>query len=319
MLVSVTYPTTLGATAPTTNAGNLLINGWELQGNWKSKIGDVQFNVGLILDYNKDILTNLQGSSTFSLGENTAVQGYPMNSFFGYKGSIIRSQAELDTYAAKFAGKGIVPATQSNGYKGLGVGDVMYQDIDGDGTITTYGNGAKGSTGDAVYLGSADPKYTYSVNAGLEYKNFDLGIIIQGTGDKYAWHGNGNFGVPLAYSWFQPLDYFYGKTFSQDNLNAQYPRLSNSGTVKDNNYQCSSIYMVNTKYLRFKNITIGYNIPRKFLNTLKINSARIYFSGEDLFTISPGTWGHDYDPEESNTDYNYPFYKTFSLGLNVNL
>jgi hypothetical protein len=52
---------------------------------------------------------------------------------------------------------------------------------------------------------------------------------------------------------------------------------------------------------------------------LKINSARIYFSGEDLFTISPGTWGHDYDPEESNTDYNYPFYKTFSLGLNVNL
>jgi TonB-linked SusC/RagA family outer membrane protein len=319
MLVSVTYPTTLGATAPTTNAGNLVINGWELQGNWKSKIGDVQLNVGLILDYNKDILTNLQGSSTFSLGENTAVQGYPMNSFFGYKGSIIRSQAELDTYAAKFAGKGIVPATQPNGYKGLGVGDVMYQDIDGDGTITTYGNGTKGSTGDAVFLGSADPKYTYSVNAGLEYKNFDLGIIIQGTGDKYAWHGNGNFGVPLAYSWFQPLDYFYGKTFSQDNLNAQYPRLSNSGTVKNNNYQCSSIYMVNTKYLRFKNITIGYNIPRKFLNTLKINSARIYFSGEDLFTISPGTWGHDYDPEESNTDYNYPFYKTFSLGLNVNL
>jgi TonB-linked SusC/RagA family outer membrane protein len=318
MLVSVAYPTTLGATAPTTNAGNLLIKGWELQGNWKSKVGDFQYNIGFMLNYNSNTLTNLQGNDSYSLGLNYARQGYPLNSFFGYKGSIIRTQAELDAYAAKFAGKGIVPGTQANGYKGLGVGDVMYQDIDGDGQITTYGDGSKGSTGDVVFLGSADPKYTYSVNAGLAYKSFDLSIILQGTGDKYDWRGNGNFGVPLAHSWFQPLDYFYGKTFSQDNLNAPYPRLSNSGTVKGNNYQCSSIYMVNTKYLRFKNITIGYNIPKKLLSKLNINSARIYFSGENLLTISPGTWGHDYDPEESNSEYNYPFYKTFSLGFNIN-
>ncbi|MBK5262282.1 MAG: TonB-dependent receptor [Peptostreptococcaceae bacterium] len=317
MLVSVAYPTTLGATAPSTNAGDLSVKGWDLQGNWKDQVGDFKFNVGFILDFKKNILTNLQGNDSYNLGLNFARQGYPLNSFFGYKGSIIRTQEELDAYASKFAGKGIVPGTQPEGYKGLGIGDVMYEDIDTDGKITSYGDGSKGS-GDAVYLGSADPKYTYSVNAGLEYKNFFFNMILQGTSDKFDWRASENFGFPLAHSWFQPLDYYYGKTFSQDNINAQYPRLSNSGTVKSNNYQCSSIYLENTKYLRLKNITIGYNIPKQLLSTLNISSARVYFSGEDLLTISPGTWDKNYDPEESSNDFNYPFYKTFSFGLNVN-
>ena len=318
MLVSVSYPSTLGASAPTSNAGKLVTKGWELSGDWNDKIGEVQYNIGFVLNYNSNILTNLQGKDTYDLGYTPSRQGYPMNSYFGYKGSIIRTQSELDAYAAKFAGKGIVPATQANGYKGLGVGDVMYEDIDGDGQITTYGDKSKGYSGDAVFLGSADPKYTYSVNAGLKYKNFDFGLILQGTGDKYTWRGNGNFGVPYSAPWFQPLDYFYGKTFSQDNLDAQYPRVSNSGTVKGNNYQCSSIYLVNTKYLRVKNITIGYTIPKIILGKLNLKNARVYLSGQDIFDFSKGTWDNNYDPEESSAEYNYPMYRTFSCGISVN-
>lgn len=318
MLVSVSYPSTLGASAPTSNAGRLVTKGWELTADWNDKIGEVQYNVGFILNYNSDILKNLQGQDTYNLGLTTARQGYPMNSFFGYKGSIIRTQSELDAYAAKYAGKGIVPATQANGYKGLGIGDVMYEDIDGDGQITTYGDKTKGYNGDAVYLGSQDPKYTYSLTAGLKYKNFDFGVILQGTGDKYSWRGNGNFGVPLSYSWFQPLDYFYGKTFSQNNPNAEYPRLSNSGTVKGNNYQCSNIYLENTRYLRVKNLTIGYTIPNSVFGKLNIKNARIYFSGQDIFEFAKGTWNKTYDPEENTSEDNYPMYRTYSFGLSVN-
>jgi hypothetical protein len=288
MLVSVSYPSTLGASAPTSNAGRLLTKGWELAGDWNSKIGEVQLNVGFVVNYNSNTLTDLQGNDTYNVGLTTARQGYPINSYFGYKGSIIRNQSELDAYASKFAGKGIVPGTQANGYKGLGIGDVMFEDIDGDGQITAYGDKTKGYTGDAVFLGSADPKYTYSMNVGAKYKNFDFGLILQGTGDKYTWRGNGNFGVPLSHSWFQPLDYFYGKTFTQDNLNAQYPRLSNSGTVKGNNYQFSDIYLENTKYLRVKNITIGYTIPEILLGKLNLKNARIYLSAQDVFELSKG-------------------------------
>lgn len=318
MLVSVTYPSTLGATAPTSNAGTLVTNGWELTADYTDKIGDVQFNIGFVLNYNSNELTNLQGNDTYNLGLTTARQAYPINSYFGYKGSIIRTQSELDEYAAKFAGKGIVPGTQPNGYKGLGIGDVMYEDIDGDGQITTYGDKTKGYNGDAVFLGSQDPKYTYSANVGLRYKNFDFGLILQGTGNKYSWRGNGNFGVPLSYSWFQPLDYFYGKTFSADNVDAQYPRLSNSGTVKSNNYQCSSIYLENTRYLRLKNLTIGYTIPSLLLGKLNLKNTRVYLSGQDLFEFAKGTWGKTYDPEENVAESNYPMYRTYSFGINVN-
>jgi hypothetical protein len=326
MLVSVSYPTILGASAPTTNAGRLETKGWEFTADYSDKIGDVQFNIGFVLNYNSNKLTDLQGQDSYNLGLTTTRQGYPLNSYFGYKGSIIRTQSELDAYSAKFAGKGIVPGTQPNGYKGLGIGDVMYEDIDGDGQITTYGDKTKGFDGDAVFLGSQDPKYTYSLNAGVKYKNFDFGMIWQGTGDKYSWRGNGNFGVPLSHSWFQPLDYFYGKTFSAENPDARYPRLSNSGTVKNNNYQCSSIYLENTRYLRLKNVTVGYTIPNLILGKLKLQNARIYLSGQDIFEFAKGTWGNTYDPEENYgnpNDYsyyenNYPMYRTYSVGVSVN-
>lgn len=319
MLVSVTYPATLGATAPSTNAGSLLNKGWDLSGNWKSQIGALQFSAGLIIDYNTDILTNLQGSNTYNVGLTFARQGYPIDSYFGYVGSIIRSQGELKTYASEYAGKGIVPATQPNGYSGLGVGDVIYKDIDGDGEITPFGDQANGpkSTGDVVFLGSQIPKITYSMNASLLYKNFNLSFILQGTGNAYTWRGNGNFGVPLSESWFQPLDYFYGKTFSQDKVNAPYPRLSNSGVVKTNNYQFSNIWLVNTRYLRVKNITLGYTFKHILLSKLNLNDTQVYFSGEDLFTFTKGSWDHEYDPEESTDETNYPMYKTFSFGISV--
>ncbi len=326
MLVSVAYPSTLGASAPTSNAGSLLNKGWELAGNWNDKVGELEYTIGLVLNYNTNKLTNLQGQDTYDVGFTRARQGYPLNSYFGYKGSIIRTQEELDEYASKYAGKGIVPATQPNGYKGLGIGDVMYEDVDGDGQITAYGDKTKGYGGDAVFLGSQDPKVTYSVTGGLKYKKFDFSFILQGTGDKYTWRGNGNFGAPLRYFWFQPLDYFYGKTFTENNPNSKYPRLSNNETVKSNNYQASTVFLENTKYLRLKNITVGYTFRDVRLGKFNLQNLRVYVSGQDIFELAKGTWGNTYDPEETTNDpnkpwyyeNNYPMYRTFSFGVNVN-
>jgi TonB-linked SusC/RagA family outer membrane protein len=331
MLVSITYPSTLGAAAPTSNAGTLKGKGWEFNGSWNDKIGDVRFNVGVILNYNSNVVTDLKGQDNYNLGLTQARQGFPLNSYFGFKGSVIRNQAELDAYASRYAGKGIVPAAQPNGYGGLGIGDMMYQDIDGDGQITTYGDKSKGFSGDAVYLGSQTPKFTYSMTGGLKYKGFDFAFILQGTGNKYVWRGNGNFGVPFSHFWFQPLDYFYGKTYTAENTGAMYPRLSLNGTVTGNNYQFSSRWLENTRYLRMKNITVGYTFNDIKISSLNIRGVRVYLSGQDLFEFAKGTWNGMYDPEEThvpnvaedanNTDFyenNYPMYRTFSFGVNVN-
>lgn len=331
MLVSITYPSTLGAAAPTANAGKLLDKGWEFNGQWNDKVGNVRYNVGVILNYNTNTITDLQGQDNYNLGLTQARQGFPLNSYFGYKGSVIRNQAQLDAYASKFAGKGIVPATQPNGYGGLGIGDMMYEDIDGDGQITTYGDKTKGKNGDAVFLGSQIPKLTYSMTGGFSVKGFDFSFILQGTGNKYVWRGNGNFGVPFAHSWFQPLDYFYGKTFNADNTGAMYPRLSNNGTVNGNNQAFSNRWLENTRYLRMKNISIGYTFNNLQIKDFKIRGLRVYVSGQDLFEFAKGTWDRMYDPEETYVptvtqsasdasfyENNYPMYRTISFGVNVN-
>jgi len=330
MLVSITYPTTLGAAAPTSNAGTLKGKGWEFNGQWSDKIGHVSYNVGTILNYNTNVVSDLQGNDNYNLGLTQARQGFPLNSYFGFKGTVIRHQAELDAYAAKFGGKGVVPSAQPNGYGGLGIGDMMFEDIDGDGQITVYGDKSKGLSGDAVFLGSQIPKITYSLTGGVAYKGFDMNFIMQGTGNKYVWRGNGNFGVPMAHFWFQPLDYFYGRTYTPENPTAQYPRLSNNETVKNNNYQFSSAWLENTKYLRMKNITVGYTFNNLQVSRLKVKSLRLYLSAQDLFEFASGTRNGNYDPEETrvptisddagNMDFyenNYPMYRTFSMGLNV--
>lgn len=322
MLVSISYPSTLGAVAPSLNAGRLRGKGWEMNASWNGNIGAVKFNLGTILNYNTNIVTDLQGQDTYNIGLTTAREGYPLYSYFGYKGSVIRTQAELEAYASQYAGKGIVPAIRPNGYGGLGIGDLRYEDLDGDGQITAYGDKSKGLSGDAAFLGSQIPKFTYSVTGGTSYKNFDFSFILQGTGNKYVWRGNGNFGVPLRFLWFQPLDYFYGKTFTSENTDARYPRLSNNGTVKENNYQFSDLWLENTRYLRVKNISLGYTFKNIALSKFRLRDFRIYISGQDVFEWAKGTWDNMYDPEESNPDPgnytfyedNYPMYRTFSFG-----
>lgn len=103
MLVSVAYPSTLGASAPTSNAGTLLNKGWELAGNWSDHVRELKFNVGFVLNFNTNKLTDLQGQDSYDVGLTTARQGYSLNSYFGYKASVIRTQDELDAYASKFA------------------------------------------------------------------------------------------------------------------------------------------------------------------------------------------------------------------------
>ncbi|NJK93575.1 MAG: SusC/RagA family TonB-linked outer membrane protein [Bacteroidales bacterium] len=108
MLVSVVYPSILGAEAPTTNAGKLDIKGWEASLNWKDNIGDFQYNLGVIVNYNENELTDLQGQDNFNTGLTSFREGYPIYSYFGFKSAgIIKTKDQLKEYGDKFAAKGL--------------------------------------------------------------------------------------------------------------------------------------------------------------------------------------------------------------------
>lgn len=316
MLVDVVFPATLGANAPSTNSGELTTNGWDLTINWADKKGDFTYRVGAVVNFNENELTDLKGADQFNLGLTPFREGYPINSYFGYKtDGIIKTQQDLDAYS-KYAGKGIVPATKPNGQKGLGIGDIMYKDVDGDGSITPYGDRTKGFYGDAVYLGSANPKYTYGITADVKYKNFDFSMLWQGTGEKLVLR-TGEFAMPYYYPWFQPFEYFYEKTWAAERPDAQYPRISHTDAVKYYNYAASDNMIENTAYLRLKNLQIGYTLPTSIARKLSLDVVRVYFSGQDLLEFTNGDWDGNYDPEEGQSFNSYPFFRAYSLGIDV--
>ena len=307
MLIPVTYPSMLGAEAPKTNSGKLEIRGWEIALGWRDRIGDFSYSVRGSLSDAKNKVVERIGSNIITHGLNRNPTGYPLNSYFGYVfDGIIQNEQELAEYETRFPNGGIP------GHGDLSVGDAKYKDLDGDRRLTVAGDGSEGS-GDVVYLGSTDPRYSYGINLGAEYKGFDFSAFIQGVG-KRTMFLEGDADKPFAQPWFQSAEYWFGKTWTKDRTDAKYPAITGKGK-RSYNYYISSNTKHNVAYARLKNIQIGYTLPSKFIQKLKLEKIRVYFSGEDLYEIhnAPGGW----DPEDGGGYVSYPFARNFSLGANI--
>jgi TonB-linked SusC/RagA family outer membrane protein len=310
MLVNVAVPAVFGATPPAINQGKLDTKGFEAIVTWKDQLGDFKYSVSLQLSDSKNKLVELKNTDAYGEGLNQFRQGFPIYSYFGYVyEGIITTQKQLDDYK-KLQG---VPSR-------INFGDVMYKDVDGDGKLTAFGDKTKGLAGDMIYLGNLTPRYTYSANFNVGYKDFDLQLFLQGVGKREVIY-EGSISQPNTFFW-PSLQYFYGKTWSPSRPNAPLPRYlpGNVGydDVRSFNYRASAMRLQDVSYLRFKLITIGYTLPASVTNAVKIKSARVYFSGQDLFTISKGTLGGNFDPEDGyRNEGTYPFNKVYSLGLTV--
>ena len=173
MLIPVTYPSMLGAEAPYSNSGKLRTNGFELTLNWTDKIGNVEYSAQFQLTDAVNKLVEYGGADTYKLGLNETREGYPMNSYFAYVyDGVIKDQADLDAYK-KLEG---VPSN-------IGIGDAKFKDLNGDGKISTYGD-KDGDDGDAEYVGSTTPRYSFGLNLGAKWNNFDISVFFQGVAKR---------------------------------------------------------------------------------------------------------------------------------------
>lgn len=238
------------------------------------------------------------GSTHFDL--NRSVVGMPVSSFFGYiQEGIFQSADEITNHA-----------TQTNITPQNGIGHFKFKDISGpngkpDGFVNDY---------DRTFLGSPHPKFTYGYNINLNYKNFDLSIFIQGVA------GNKIFNYWRVVSQW-PGAYGAGSTntWSPDNTDAKLPIWSATTAGTDN--VPSSFFIEDGSYLRFKNVSLGYNIPA----SKTFSRLRVYIQGYNLFTITKYS---GIDPEISTGDAgsagvdfggNYPVSRKFILGINIGL
>ncbi|MDP4214005.1 MAG: TonB-dependent receptor [Bacteroidota bacterium] len=311
MFYSKEFPQVLGVTAPSINGAHVRTKGWEVAVNWKDKIGQISYNAGFNISNSTNIVIQLADSRIPFIGENDFVEGYPAYSYFGYRyDGFIQSQDELNKYNASITSG--IP-------QGLKQGDSRFKDLNGDGKLTpqVYQLGKDGSptstSGDMAYLGDAGQHYLFGFNAGLEYKNFYLNAFFQGVLKWMVYDGNRAF---EADSWPQ-LSYFYHNTWEPNHMDARYPRLSTRPDINNNNYSISdaSYMLYNNKYIRLKNIQVGYTIPSQITTRYKLNELRIYFSGTDVFEKYnlPGV----FDPEKPFAHFITAFPREYSFGLNL--
>ncbi len=316
MLVSVTYPGILGDNAPKANKGKFEAKGWEGTINWADHIGQVKYHAGATLTYSTNKVLDIGATDVITAGFKSVQQGYPLNSFFGLKYiGKIQDAETLQKYTDYYKGGNAINWTGS-----LRLGDNMYEDVNHDGKLNDK---------DLVYLGSNDPKFSFSFNVGGEWKGFDVNVQFQGVTARTIFRdsngGLNTWRVPMQAIYLNTTTQSIGNTWSPENRDAYYPTYSNTKWINQYNYQISSWSVENGAYMRLKNLTIGYTLPQSILQHLKpLTKLRIYFTGNDLWETSKIRDGWDpeqsrnaYSDSDSNAIYRYPFCRSYTVGLDV--
>jgi len=182
-------------------------------------------------------------------------------------------------------------------------GDIEYADLNHDGKI---------DANDITDIGHpSTPEIIYGLEPRLTYKNFDLDVLFQGSGNSDIFVNN-YFVWPFQSSG-SATELAYTDHWTPTNTNALYPRLT--GTPTTNNTQESSWWIRNTAYLRMKSFEVGYTFSGKMLGN-SIHSLRVYVAGQNVFTWTPSI-KETIDPEEGGNNENYFQQRVISVGVNA--
>lgn len=283
----------------TYNAGKVLNSGLEANINWRDKIGELGYSVGLLASTIKNEVLSIGGNAgidSLLYGGNVygyvtqSREGLPIGSFWGYKtDGIFQSQDELDAY----------PHTSD-----AQVGDLRRVDVNGDDII----NGD-----DRTNLGSPIPKMIFGLNVELTYHSFDFSFSLQGqTGNKIF---NGKEVVrPDAYNFEQHvMDRWTGPGTSNTE-----PRATFGGY----NYIPSDKFVQDGSFMRLRSLVIGYSLPQAFNDKIHMQQCRVYVKGNNIYTLTKFT---GYTPEIGSNDVLsngidtgiYPITAIYSFGINL--
>lgn len=306
LLFSVGVPTNSGFSSMLQNIGKVQNRGVELALNSINiEGGEFRWTTAFNLTFNKNKVLALDNRTEFRSGSDARVHntnvspilmrvGTPIGNFYGFQTDGI------------FQNEGEVAASAQPNAK---PGDLRYVDINGDGVF---------NDDDRTIIGNANPDAFGGLNNTFSYKGFDLNIFIQGT------FGN----EILNYGTFDQMNMTGGNNQSTRVLDRWTPERPSNTVPRANaaggSRLLSTLHVEDGSYVRFKNISLGYTLPKHWLQSLSVSECRIYLTGQNLFTITSYT---GYDPEvnrfgndtvSQGIDYGaYPAAKTYLIGLNV--
>lgn len=321
----VEVPAVVGTSAPLQNVADMQTRGWELSLSWNDKIGKLGYRIGFNVYDHSSKITNYKNES--GLLSDYYVGG-KLNEIWGYVSDGYYSVDDFKDVNSWQLKEGITSIQGVN----VRPGDVKFKNLMDDTNTTNQintGNNTTENPGDRKVIGNSTSRYQFGANMGVNFAGFDLSVLLQGTGKRDIWINNA-LTFPFANSStdavFIPLykgleDYW--KPISTDpasvdymkasNPNAKYYRLYNQMQNVGSNTRVSDKYLSNGAYLRVKNITLSYVLPKEVVSKLTLNQVKMYVSIENPATVSSLPGG--IDPE--TLGWTYPFYRTTSLGASI--
>ena len=295
MLISPAFIGTKGEGGATWMNGPSLRN-WGMEfmlGYRKTLSCGLGLDISANADFFRNRVTSLPASATGSYAhtsKQTLVQSkQPYGSIVGYVvEGLFQTQEEVD----------------ASGQANARVGGLKYADLNGDNIITAD---------DQDWIYNPVPAFSYGINIGLTYKDFDLSMFWQGVCDKDVYNNQkfqtdfwavtdagSNKGSRLLDAW------------NTNNTDSNIPRLSTTNTADEG--RASSYFVENGSYLKLRTLQLGYTVPSSILSKLKMTSARVYLSGQNLLTIKSSSLTC---PDPENPDWNYPLSTSISFGLQL--
>lgn len=288
LLITGTTPSlVIGGSISPINAGNVSNKGFEFEAGWRDTVKDFDYSIRANLATLKNKVTYLDPS----------LERIPGTTYHTYQISYFEEGYPL-YYFRGYKFTGVDPET----------GNPTFADLNNDGEIT--------ADGDRTYIGDAMPDFTFGLTLTAAWKGFDLTVFASGSVGNDIYHASYRPDQPQA-NLFKEV--FYDNRWTADNHNGTVPR---SGAMDMDKYITSDAMIFDGSYLKFKQIQLGYSLPKTLLKKALINNLRLYCSLEDFFTITsyPG-----FDPEASANSVTgmgidkggYPTSKKVMFGLNV--
>lgn len=340
--VGPTLPDVFGASSPKGNYAEMTTRGYEMTIRWNDSfnLAGKPFNYGLkasLVDYKSiiDKFNNRKKELSTAAYNTNYYAGMVVGEIWGFvSNGLWQNQDEIDAAesGALAAGqKYYNPLMQTSKTYKLYPGDIKFEDLNGNGYIDR-GLNTVDDPGDRKIIGNSEPRYIYSFGIDLEWNNIFLSAFFQGVG-KQDWYPSneasaiwGQYNRPYA----QMPKWHLNNYWTEDNPDAYLPRYAGyyAPFYKGTN-NANTRYLMDVSYIRLKNLQVGYTLPSKWTDAIRMKKVSIFFSGENLWTWSPmykytrdidvtaNIYGTDSVLSSTGDGFNYPTLSSYSFGLNI--
>jgi TonB-linked SusC/RagA family outer membrane protein len=310
-------PAVLGTAPPLINSASLRTKGFEVEVNWRDRIGKVGYYLSAnMYDFTSTVTSVNNPNKLLS----QLYVGEKLGEIWGYVSDRLLTVDDFVPGTLNSSLTGGTPNSNvpKNGSQTPNPGDMMYKDLNGDGLINA-GKNTVDSSGDRKIIGNNSLRYQFGFRGGVTYKNFEFTFVISGVLKNDQFRGSYLF-FPNNWQVYGALYKSQLDYWTQNNPNSYFGRIyttTPNGVAQTYNEVLQTRYLLNGAYVRVRNLTLKYNLPDEWMHRINMKRLSIAASMENPFIFHHFPQGMYPDISDLGGGLGYPLMRKTSIGVNL--